>query len=227
MNVKRLISLTWWVILLAAGVGMGFIYGERDQVGSIEVVDKLNQQIKELSVKLENANFTLAVKETEIETEKATVERLSKDLKTTQMNVFELRKELTFYQKVLSPELMVGGVAIDSFEFDKLATGDFNYRLVLVQLAKNRRAINGDATFTIMGSKGNDKIELPLEQTSIRQKDSLAIDFTYFQIFEGKVRLPAGFNPIEVELALDLKPDSAYKGEQWSAKYIWSDIMPE
>ena len=223
---KKLIRFTWWAILVGLGLAIGFLTGQKGYQDAISVIEPLQLKIAALTDKNTQLSDQLAVKTTALETEQAATAAITQNLTQTQNDIFELRKELGFYQKVLSPELMVGGVAIDSLNFYATDNNVMRYRLVLVQLAKKRGVIKGKATFEISGLDAEQqKITQNLTDLSLNKLPDVALDFTYFQVIEGDVMLPEGMTASDVKLSINLDSDNTGKAQAWSADYAWSEVF--
>ncbi|MCE2596484.1 hypothetical protein K6Y31_16940 [Motilimonas cestriensis] len=222
---KKLISFTWWAMLVGLGLSVGFLTGQKGYQDTTAIIEPLQLNIAALNEKNNELSSQLAVKNTALETEQVALAAITQNLTQSQNEIFELRKELAFYQKVLSPELMVGGVAIDSLNFYANDSHLLRYRLVLVQLAKERDVIKGNATFEINGiNQQQETITLSLADLSLNKAAEIPLDFTYFQVIEGEIQLPEGMTAANVKLTINLDRDNRGKAQSWSADYIWSEV---
>ncbi|MFO6423989.1 DUF6776 family protein [Motilimonas sp. KMU-193] len=222
---KKLIRITWWAILIGAGLSIGYLTGQKGYQDTIAMIAPLQQTIGQLNEKNGQLDQQLALKNTELETEQAALASINQTLSQAQNEIFDLRKELAFYQKILAPELMIGGVAIDSLTFSEIESGLLRYRLVLVQLAKEREHIKGKATFTITGQDSQQQtIMADLATLALNNQLEMALDFTYFQVLEGDIRLPEGMVAADVKLSIELEKVGNQQAQSWSAEYPWSQV---
>ncbi|WP_434340076.1 DUF6776 family protein [Motilimonas cestriensis] len=222
---KKLIRYTWWVMLVGLGLSVGFLTGQKGYQDTTAIIEPLQLNIAALNEKNNELSSQLAVKNTALETEQVALAAITQNLTQSQNEIFELRKELAFYQKVLSPELMVGGVAIDSLNFYANENQVLRYRLVLVQLAKERGVIKGSSTFEINGvNQQQETVTLPLAELSLNKTADIPLDFTYFQVIEGEIQLPEGMTVANVKLTINLDSDNRGKAQSWSADYLWSEV---
>ncbi|MCE2570977.1 DUF6776 family protein [Motilimonas eburnea] len=221
---KKLIRITWWAILIGAGLSVGYLTGQKGYQDTAAMIVPLQNNIQQLREKNGELEQALALKNTELETQQATLVSINQTLTLAQNEAFELRKELAFFQKILAPELMVGGVAIDSLTFSEVEVGLIRYRLVLVQLAKEREHIKGTATFTITGQDPQQQtVTADLATLALNNQPDMVLDFTYFQILEGDIRLPDGMQAADVKLSIDLA-GANQQAQSWSAEYPWSQV---
>jgi len=121
-------------------------------------------------------------------------------------NQLALRKELSFYQKVMAPELDQEGFIIDSFEvFNTHSENYYRFALVLLQYDKHRDTVKGNINVTIKGSKNGAPSQLNLTDTLVSQQSRLPFSFRYFEVIKGEFNLPAGFMPEQVIIESQLK----------------------
>lgn len=122
----------------------------------------------------------------------------------------DLRRELSFYQKIMSPELEQEGFVIDAFSIEQTNLANrFRYALVLMQQEKRRNKVRGDINVSIQGSLGGEQQSLNLTKLMTANSDNLAFHFRYFEVLRGELQLPEGFIP-EV-----IKVESKLKGAEW------------
>ncbi|MBU2225302.1 MAG: hypothetical protein KKB00_14830, partial [Gammaproteobacteria bacterium] len=123
----------------------------------------LHQQQQQLSLQLQLLQNSLDTSETqladqrkqvdyltaELAVERHTSELQMQDLKSEQQKLFETRKELAFYQKIISPDLQANSLIIDSFTLSAgNAVGKYKFNLVLIDQDKQKNYAKGQITLT-------------------------------------------------------------------------------
>ena len=172
----------------------------------------------------------LATETNELREQKAILERSAKieqeaykQLETTvsglQDEILELKGELAFYRGIVSPSDDAKGLDVQSFELS--SRGDHrtvHYKLVLTQILNNNTMASGTVAFGVEGVEGGETREYLLPQLS-EQEGELRFRFKYFQILEGELSLPEGFNPRKVNSTVKPRTKSQ---KRLSQSYDWS-----
>lgn len=154
--------------------------------------DELTRQLNILGVELEVARIANQHSGTLLQQEFA--------------NQLALRKELSFYQKVMAPELDQEGFTIDSLEvFNTHSKNYYRFSLVLLQYDKHRETVKGNIKVTIKGSKNGVPSQWELTNGLVSEQRALAFSFRYFEILKGEFNIPEGFMPEQVIIKSQLK----------------------
>lgn len=127
----------------------------------------------------------------------------------------DLRRELSFYQKVLAPELEQDGFILDSFNVEPAASdGFYRYAMILMQQDKNRSTVKGTLKVTLVGSQQGKPAEINLQLLLSQSSDKLDFSFRYFEVLKGDFTLPDNFQPeiIVVEARL--------KDKKWGKDFL-------
>ncbi len=166
---------------------------ERDEL-RIEVAartreaDQLRQQV---------ANLKLGA-----EVDRKASEDVRGEVMELKAQIAELQEDITFYRGLMSPSGNKRGLTIGSL--DVISTGvprEYEYRLVVQQLAVNHQVLSGYLQFSIVGRQAGLVSSIPLKDVSDQVgSENLRLRFKYFQNFEGKLVLPEGFEPERIEL---------------------------
>lgn len=136
----------------------------------------------------------------------------------------ELEGELAFYREVMAPEERRQGVVVRAPRF--IATSDplrWRYAVVVQQGRPTEARFAGELRLRIVGRALDQMRMLPLTDLDDGLAgEPLAINFRYFQRFEGELLLPPGFTPERVEIDVVLqKPRS----DAVSVAHDWSGVM--
>ena len=145
----------------------------------------------------------IALLERSSEIDREAREQVQVNLSAMQDEVLELREELAFYRGIVSPEDAQAGLRIQSFKLaSRQSTDLFHFRLVLIQAIKHDRRATGRVEVTFHGVQNGEPVSIPLQQLVTGDLDEISYSFKYFQDFEGDIRLPAGFAPARVDIAV-------------------------
>lgn len=122
----------------------------------------------------------------------------------------DLRRELSFYQKIMSPELEQEGFVIDAFSVEQTNLPNrFRYALVLMQQEKRRSKVRGNIKVAVQGSQQGEQVSLDLNSLMTANSDKLAFHFRYFEVLRGEFQLPEGFIPEVITV------ESKIQGAEW------------
>ncbi|MFQ5645204.1 MAG: DUF6776 family protein [Thiogranum sp.] len=117
--------------------------------------------------------------------------------------VVELRKQLAFYQGIVSPGDARPGLRIQRFHLEPAEEeGSFFYSLTLTQVKRNERYVRGVVEMEIEGAEDGEPGLLKFSNLAAGNSKALNFKFRYFQNFEGEIRIPAQFEPQKVRILL-------------------------
>jgi hypothetical protein len=183
-------------------------YGSYQIGGSVNKWQK--QQLLKQQVRLDNLYQQLdqAIRKNnylmvELEVEKKASKQSQQEMVTLREELFQLQKELSFYQKVLAPELVADGLAIEQFKVEQDAGQHrFKFRFAVVQTDTKKRNARGHLKLTINGIVKGKRQALNLADLAELGKNDLKFSFHYFQYFEGQFKLPEEFLPTNIEITV-------------------------
>lgn len=157
--------------------------------------DQLQQQ-------LDAALGRLEVLRTRREVDKRALEMVRSELAVQKEHISELEEGLRFYRSLIAPEGAGGGLSLREPEL--LATeeaGRYLLRLVVQQVARKHEKVEGNLEVTLTGSLEGEIVSFALPELSQDLVGpALKLRFRYFQLFEGELALPAGFEPQSVNI---------------------------
>ena len=117
-------------------------------------------------------------------------------------------------------------VNLQSFEVRKKnSQNQYSYKLILTKRGKSTKKVVGNAEMLIRGESDGNVSELKLTDL-VLEKSSKATKFAfrYFQVFEGDIVLPEGFEPFEVKIGV--KPTTK-KVKAFTETISWTDLLSE
>ncbi|MCP1728481.1 hypothetical protein J2T60_002481 [Natronospira proteinivora] len=170
----------------------GYFHGE-----SQARMERLEQSLEE-SREMERAlGNQVAVLERAQEVDQAARETLRQEVMTLQDEIHGLREELAFYRGIVSPEDGQSGLQIQDFAIHTQAEPrTYRYSLTLIQALSHDRQVEGQVSVEIHGRQDGEARVLSLEE--IASSGNKAFSFRYFQHLDGRLELPADFEPVEV-----------------------------
>jgi hypothetical protein len=161
-----------------------------------EILEVLNSDYQD---KLVQKDTEISVLRTENKVKQQAVEILQKDYKNSIDKQNELRTDISFYQKLLSPDTENKGLRVFENQLTQLTDGSFKLTIVLVQKIERAREISGKISVELLGQINKEKSSVILNNT-----DTSSYKFKYFQNISLSFSLPEGFKA--EQLVVKLKP---------------------
>jgi hypothetical protein len=126
------------------------------------------------------------------------------DLESLQDELHAAREEIEFYRGIVSPGDGKPGLRIHRFELQPEGnTGVFRFNLVLTQLRKNDRIVQGEVRMDISGHQAGKEVVLKLADVIQSKSGHVQFKFRYFQHLTGNLLIPEGFEPRELLLVIE------------------------
>ena len=140
-----------------------------------------------------------------------------------QAEVAKLKAEIKFYRDVVGASEVDSGAQAKGMQLKALDTpGRFSYRLVLAHIDENDKETEGSIRIAVKGDlKGQNKT---LAQSEVIEagSDSLSFKFKHFRLFEGSLKLPDGFIPRQISVAVQSRIPTASSS---SETYDWAAVQ--
>jgi hypothetical protein len=238
----KLQQLTLWqslrskqFLLLAATASGAALFGW--YLGNMVLLQQqqlLNTQVAALQQQLQQKEQALAAQikqsdylSAELAVERNTIALQQQDLKSEQQKLFDTRKELAFYQKIISPDLQANSLIIESFSLTKgSAVGSYKFNLVLIEQDKQKNFAKGQISLTLQGKKQGKNTLIDLLKLAGFAKADRRFSFKHFQIFEGEFVLPAAFEAEQVEVTISVPASRGLKAAKVSKTLLWHEALP-
>ncbi|MDF3123922.1 MULTISPECIES: DUF6776 family protein [Rheinheimera] len=227
---------SWRQVLVTAGLmGLaalaGQLFGNYYYVKQVNVLSsKLEESQKKTNSLTASMNEQLKQNDyltAELAVEKSAGQLIQQELKAEQQKLFDTRKELAFYQRIISPELQADSLIIDSFSISPGASATkYRFNLVLIQQDKQRNFAKGTVDLKLHGFSGDKRDSIDLLQLAGFSKSDKAFSFKYFQIIEGEFSLPEGFKPEKVDVALKVAAARSAKSAKVDKSFFWPAEQP-
>jgi hypothetical protein len=150
----------------------------------------------------------------------------NQELVKLQQELLAQKEELVFYQGIVSPSQAALGVNLQSFEVRRKSNqNEYSYKLILTKSGKSTKKVSGNIELLIRGESGGNVSELNFTDLVLEDADkNTKFAFRYFQVFEGDILLPEGFEPFEAKIGI--KPTTK-KVEAFSETISWTEVLSE
>ena len=216
----------WGIVLLVLITGGWtlFDYGRflagYDSRDTDNEIDGLLQIQKHLEKRIVTLREDKAVLQRAAQIERKAYNELDTTLKVLQAEILEHKEELAFYRGIVSPKDSSSGLYLQNFYLTQNGeTRSYRYKVVLTQVLKNSRLINGKVKLEFDGLLDGESKVLKLKEVTAKKVRDLNYRFKYFQNVEGVVEFPKGFSLLRVKVQIlprGRERDMIEKTIEWS-----------
>jgi hypothetical protein len=128
------------------------------------------------------------------------------ELKSLQEEIYQLKRELEFYQGVMDTTRRVTGLDIHGIYVEPLAKpNQYVVKLILTNVARNDRIIEGNLVIEIDGYQNNRKQKLNMGKLLIDDNVDLSFELKSFKRVEYLFELPGDFQAERVLVQVNPK----------------------
>jgi hypothetical protein len=224
--VQHRATVSWCILAMAAGIIGAYFLGHwslhREKQNLTLQLQQQQQTLDITQVQLAEQRKQVDYLTAELAVERHTSQLQMQDLKSEQQKLFDTRKELAFYQKIISPDLQANSLIIDSFTLSPTeAVGQYKFNLVLIEQDKQKNFAKGQIRLTLIGKKAGKKTNVDLLQLAGFSKADRRFSFKHFQIFEGEFLLPSAFVAEQVEVTVSVPASRGQKAAKVSQSLPW------
>ena len=174
----------------------------------------------------ENAALRKQVAALQVESVMAasSVSSYKKMLEAREQQGRSLEEQLSFYQRVVAPEVTQDGFFIDGIQVSPLAS-DNRYRIkaVLLQQNENKAMLKGELAVLIKGSLGGKPHEIKAGEGGFLPNGNIKWGFKFFQTVDEEFTLPAGFIPVQIVFSTEVFQWKSKRGEYVNS-VNWIDV---
>lgn len=218
---------TWQLLLLAMvlliGALIGYLAGHWQVFALQHQLAQQNKQITELYERSEQFDYQQHIAQVELGIERAAATSLQQELLAAQDENFALRRELTFYQKIMSPENKASGVVIDSLELQPSRQANtYHFRLALVQTERQRELISGTLNMRLRGRQDGVPSELDLQSLAAIEAKDRQFSLRYFTVQAGTFVLPDGFIAERIDVEVRIKGAG---NQPLLGSFVWEQLL--
>ena len=216
-----------FVALLVGGYlvfELGRIQGGYSIVEATARTNALRTQVATLQDDIVSLKQEIALLETHREIDREAYAQVETNLSALQQKIQEQRDAIEFYRGIMSPEDGAQGLRVHGVKLSRGASErEFVVRLVLVQLMKHDRAVQGDVDLVLEGDLNGTAASYSLEELVPADEDSAwPFQFRYFQTFDRQLVLPDGFTPERLNVHLRSRTRSVDSIEQ---SFAWATVQ--
>jgi hypothetical protein len=207
-----------------------FYLGREYQLYELDHLQLEREALTSRIDELETRNHNLLQKNAHLDgsskIEREAYELANQQLVKLQQELLEQKEELVFYRGIISPGDAALSVNLQSVEFRKKnSQNQYSFKIILTKSGKNTTKISGFAEILIRGETGGGVSEFKMSELALENSENASkFAFRYFQVFEGDIALPDGFEPFEVEI--DIKPTTK-KVKSFKETISWTRVLSE
>ncbi len=203
----RKITFVTVVLLLMAALVVGSFWlgkqeGASSQANAVAERDQLRIDVQDKSLELNNLRQEVANLKLGSQVDRKASEGVKTEVVELKGQIAALQEDIGFYRGLMSPTSNDRGLTIGSLNvISRGVPRQYNYKLVVQQLATRHDTLNGNLTFTVVGQQDDKLMTLHLKDISDNVSyKNIKLRFKYFQTIEGVLTLPENFEPIRIEL---------------------------
>lgn len=204
---RRRLQVTVALLVAAVLLGLGALLGQQAAYRGMGLdPEQYRQWRRDLPAarrQIAALQDQLAAADTRHEVDRAALELVRKDLARQREQIADLDEGLRFYRSLMAPGEIAQGFSLRDVELTALEPpGRFAYRLVAQQEARKHDTLQGELQLTVLGLEEGQPISYPLSALSDDvESDGLDLRFRYFQVVEGELTIPEGFEPQSIEIS--------------------------
>lgn len=178
------------------------------------VLEDINNDNQDVLAQLKSE---ISILKTEKKVKQQALFLLQKDYKESIDKQTELKSEITFYEKLLSPNAQNKGLRIFSSKVHQRDDNYYELKTILVQKLERAKEVAGTFTISLIGREKNQVKTVDLSKNS-----ETKYKFRYFHNISLGFSLPEGFKP--EQLVVNLFPQNK-KAKTVNYTVEWLDII--
>lgn len=202
-----LLVISLWLVSLAAAFLAGGWFGQESQTlvpGPIRVLEREYASLAQRFAKVQEEAI-LCERGCQIDQEATRV--ITERLKKAQDERLALMKEVTYLRRLIQDG---GGGAVHLHDLVIAPGSDprlYHFRFTATQLIRDFATSEGVISLSVHGHRaGHTETLAHQDLADSEDVEPLTMDFRHFQVFEGRLRLPDGFDP--EFLVIDVTPST-------------------
>ena len=200
---RRLVYLTLFILLAVLLLGSTRIYQWQD--GAWGFILPWNRSWSPEQLLGENATLRqeLLILERNIQVDKQAAALLQEKLIDSQEEIFQLRKDLEFYQGIITATDETNSPGVHGMRIKPLTQRNgYRLELILLNIANTDKMVEGKMEVVIEGIQDSAIKRLSLTAVSLDENRDYSIRLRNFQRFENNFILPENFKPQRVFVTL-------------------------
>ena len=200
------VKYTALLILVVAGLFLSFELGryqaDYSRLDAWRESTALRDEIAARERAIDELERKVARLETSGSIDRETYAEVEANLAALEARIQAQEEELVFYRGIVSPGDGVAGLRVQNVEI-LAGEGEATHtlRLLLVQAIVHNDRVTGSVRLSVRGLLGDQAAAFGLETLGTEsQATDIPYGFRYFQALEMGLKLPAGFEPAEIEV---------------------------
>jgi hypothetical protein len=187
------------IVALFFGRYWGSKVFDREMLEKVE----LEKRTTQLEAELIESNRNLSRIRLSAEVDAVALENTRQEMIELQRQIYRRGEELKLYQELLQDKNQPKGLSVSDLNLVAMGDGRFKYRWVARQKTVKMQTLSVYSEMWILGTQGDQEVSLPLDLLDDQVKKlPIKLEFKYFSINQGIVRLPEGFEPEQVRITL-------------------------
>ncbi|MDX1552124.1 MAG: DUF6776 family protein [Marinobacter sp.] len=220
---RTLILLAFSVTAAVLGYVTGMAQGGFRFSTAEESRDRLEEQVEQLRDQNRDASQQLVNLERGRTIDAQALNQARRTIVALETQIASLKADLTFYKNIMAPSETSKGLQVDRLAMQSARQdGTYNFKLVLTQVGDNKSYIAGVVAVNVIGMRNEEKEVIALRDLS-EDIDDLGVRFRfrYFQDIEGLLRLPDGFEPLELQVVARAEGSKSSQAER---TFDWDEL---
>lgn len=201
-------SHIYWALLFVASLVvvllfLGKLWGTF--VSDWQLAEKAELEIRAgaLEAKLFDQSAELSRIKLSAEVDTAALEKSRKEMIGLQRQIYQRDQELKLYRELLQDNDQPNGLSVSDVNLIAMDDGRIRYRWVARQKTAKMQTLSVYADVWVIGIQNDKEVSLPLSDLDEEvPRLPVKLEFKYFSINQGILRLPEGFEPDKVRVSL-------------------------
>ena len=215
------ISITTWIFLDKSQ--WSYIMSSLSEAKKSKELWQENKTMKNTIVKLEERIVML---ERTAQVERQTIANLQKGMIEQQDEIYKLRKELEFYQGIMTSTGESKGLNILGLRIEETSQPrSYYFKLILTHVSKSDKVITGKLSILLEGIQEDIARTIDIRELTLSESLSLGFKFGSFERIEGSIMLPEGF--VVHRVIVRARPDGKKRTSAIERVFDWSEVMSQ
>jgi len=201
-------SHIYWALFFVAGLVialllLGKLWGTF--ISDWELAEKAELEVRAEALEAELFDQTAELGRIKLsaEVDTAALEKSRKEMIGLQRQIYQRDQELKLYRELLQDNDQPNGLSVSDVNLVAMDDGRIRYRWVARQKTAKMQTLSVYADVWIIGIQDDKEVSLPLSDLDDEvSRLPVKLEFKYFSINQGILRLPEGFDPDKVRVSL-------------------------
>jgi hypothetical protein len=169
-------------------------------------LEQVESQLIDTQSALDSLNERLVMQAQSAQVDNLSNQELINSVKNLQLANKKLLEELTFYRKIMAPELDKNGLVIDSVKvYTSDDSSEFQLTTTLIQAGKQLQFLKGTILVKVSGELNGQPKEFDIRELGTFKNKDFQFQFKYFQNIKGLIELPSGFIAKSINVSAQTK----------------------